>query len=74
MEIPTIDDASLSAPRKLNHHDARMEQLLYWSRKSVPERLEAATAVTRRMVEMRGISYDEQQADLTPSRVRRRRS
>ncbi len=74
MEIQTTDDASLYAPRKLNHHEARVEQLLYWSRKSVPERLAAMTALTRRMVEMRGIPYDEQQADLTPSRVRRRRS
>ncbi len=54
------------APRKLTHHQARMEQLLYWSRKSIPERLAAATALTARMYKMRGISIDEQEADLTP--------
>lgn len=50
-----------------------MEQLLYWSRKSIPERLAAATSLTRRLYEMRGIAYDEPEADFTPRRVRRRR-
>jgi len=49
-----------------------MEQLLYWSRKSIPERLAAATELTRRMYRMRGIDIDERKADFTPSRVRRR--
>ena len=48
-----------------------MEQLLYWSRKSIPERLAAATELTRRMYRMRGIDIDERKADFTPSRVRR---
>jgi hypothetical protein len=73
METQRTDGASFSAPRKLNHHEARMEQLVYWSTKSIPERLAAMTALTRRMVEMRGKSYDELQADFTPSRVRRSR-
>jgi hypothetical protein len=76
MGIETTEDASLwggYAARKLSHHEARMEQLIYWSRQSVAARLQAATALTRRMVEMRGMSYDEQQADFTVSRVRRRR-
>jgi hypothetical protein len=60
------------APRKLTHLQARMEQLLYWSGKSIPERLAAATALTRRMYQMRGIALDEQEADFTPSRVQRR--
>jgi hypothetical protein len=60
------------APRKLNHREARMEQLLYWSRKSVAERLAAATELTRRMYRMRGIDIDERKADFTPRRVRRR--
>jgi hypothetical protein len=60
------------APRKLSHPQARMEQLLYWSRKSIPERLAAMTALTRPMYRMRGIDVDELKADLTPSRVRRR--
>jgi hypothetical protein len=53
-----------------------MEQLVYWSQRSIPERLEAAAALTRRMNDMRGTTqekYDEQQADLTPRRVRRRK-
>jgi hypothetical protein len=61
------------APRKLTHHEARMEQLLYWSRKTIPERLAAATALSRRMYKMRGINIDEQEADFTPSRIRRRK-
>jgi hypothetical protein len=65
---------TVSAPRKLTHHQARMEQLLYWSRKSIPERLAAATALTERMQRMRGIQIDEQEADLTPRRVPRRKS
>jgi hypothetical protein len=60
------------APRKLTHSEARMEQLLYWSRKSIPERLAAATALTRRMYRMQGIDIDEHKADFTPNRVRRR--
>ena len=61
------------APRKLTRHQARMEHLLYWSRKSIPERLAAMTALTKRMYKMRGIDLDEQAADLTPRRVRRRK-
>ena len=61
------------APRKLNHRQARLEQLLYWSRKSGPERLAAMTELTRRMYKMRGIDIDERKSDFTPSRVRRRK-
>jgi hypothetical protein len=60
------------APRKLDRRQARLEQLLYWSRKSVPERLAAATELTRRMYKMRGIDINERKTDFTPSRVRRR--
>ena len=62
------------APRKLTHEQARMEQRLYWSRKSIPERLAAMTDLTRRMNEMRGIFIDEDKPDFTVSRVRRRKS
>jgi hypothetical protein len=51
--------------RKLTRDEARMEQHLYWSRKSVPERLAAATEL------IRGIDLDERKADFTPSRVPR---
>ena len=71
METSAIKGAFLSGPRKLSHDEARMEQLLYWSRKSIPERLAAATELTRRMYRMRGIDIDERKADFTPSRVRR---
>ena len=66
------EDAATSAPRKLTHQQARMEQLLYWSRMSIPERLAAANALTRRMYSMRGIDIDQYKTDLTFSRVRRR--
>ena len=61
------------APRKLTHQQARVEQLLYWSRKSVPERLAAMTELTRRMYKMRGIDIEGRIADWTPRRVRRSR-
>jgi hypothetical protein len=61
------------APRKLTPQQARLEQLLYWSRKSVPERLAAMTELTRRMYRMRGIDIDERKVDWTPRRVRRSR-
>jgi hypothetical protein len=66
------EDMGYLAPRKLTHQQARMEQHLYWSRKSMPERLAAMTALTKRMNAMRGIFIDEQNPDLTPRRVRRR--
>jgi hypothetical protein len=75
METPAREDTFTDAPRKLSHSEARMEQLVYWSRKTIPERLAAAAALTRRMKEMRGITQgrqDEQEADFTPSRIRRR--
>ena len=53
----------LLAPRKLTHHQARMEHLLFWSRKSVAERLAAAQALTERMYLMRGINLDEYKTD-----------
>ncbi len=73
METPVAESATDFAPRKLTHEEARMEQRLYWSKKSIPERLAAMTALNRRMYEMRGISIDEFEADLTPRRVRRSR-
>jgi hypothetical protein len=66
-----MDGEAWLAPRKLSHADARMEQLVHWSRKSIPERLAAATALTKRMYAMRGIDLDERKADFTVSRVRR---
>ncbi len=62
-----------SAPRMLTRHAAAMEQHLYWSRKSIPERLAGATELTKRLYKMRGIDLDEQTTDLTPRRVSRRR-
>ena len=55
--------------RKLTHAEARMEQRLYWSGKSVAERLAAMTELTRRMYRMRGIDLDEFQTDVTARRV-----
>jgi hypothetical protein len=62
------------APRKLTHLQGKAEQRLYWSGKSIPERLAAMTALTKRMYLMRGIDIDEFKADFTVSRVRRRKS
>ena len=59
------------APRKLTRHQARMEHLLYWSQKTIPERLAAMTALTKRMYTMRGIDLDERKTDFTLSRVHR---
>ena len=73
MQRPVIGGIPPLAVRKLGYEEARMEQLVYWSRKSIPERLAAATSLTRRMYEMRGIAYDEQEADFTARRVRRDR-
>ena len=61
------------APRKLTREQAKMEQRLYWSRKTIPERLAAMTALNVRLYKMRGFSIDEQEADFTVSRVRRRK-
>jgi hypothetical protein len=62
------------APRKLTHEQARTEQRLYWSGKSMAERLTAMTELTKRLYQMRGINLDERKADFTPRRVRRRKS
>jgi hypothetical protein len=67
----TNDDQVL-APRKLTHEQARMEQLLYWSKKTIPERLAAMTALNQRLYRMRGIEIDEQISDFTPRRAPRR--
>jgi len=82
MYVPLNSKASVSedsariadalAPRKLTHEQARMEQRLYWSGKSMSERLAAATELTKRLYRMRGIDLDERKADFTPRRVRRR--
>ncbi len=66
------DDDAIGAPRKLTHEQARMEQLVYWCKKTMPERLAAMTALTNRLYRMRGIEIDERKADFTPSRIPRR--
>ena len=60
------------APRKLTHEQARMEQLIYWSRKSIPERLAGMTALTKRLHHMRGVEVDGLGADFNPRRIPRR--
>lgn len=61
-------------PRKLTHAEARAEQRLYWSAKTVPERLAAAAALTKSLYKMQGIDLDESKTDFTPRRVSRRQS
>ncbi len=65
------DETPQSGARKLSHQQARTEQRLYWSRKSVAERLAAATTLTERLYKMRGVDLNERKADFTVSRVRR---
>jgi hypothetical protein len=60
-----------SAPHKVTHDEARLEQLRYWAGKTVQERLEAADALTLRMLRLRGIDRDELKADWTVRRVSR---
>ena len=67
-----MKDSALTL-RKLSHQQASMEESMYWSRKSIPERLAAATALTKRLYRMRGIDIDEQEADFTPRRISRRK-
>ena len=61
------------APRKLTHAQGQLEQLAYWHSKTIPERLAAATALTRRVYKMRGINLDEFETDFSPRRVSRRK-
>ncbi len=76
METPPPAVASLTAPRKLSHPEARAEQRLFWSRKSIPERLAGMMELKQRMQQLRGMNIDESNtdklADFTPRRVRRR--
>jgi hypothetical protein len=76
MDTPAIEEAWPTAARMLSHEEARAEQRLYWSRKSVAERLGAMAELNRRMHRMRGSELDERkadgQADFGPSRIRRR--
>jgi hypothetical protein len=61
------------APRKQTHTQGQMEQLIYWRGRTIPERLAAATALTRRMYKMRGIDLDAFETDFSPRRVSRRK-
>ena len=67
------DGAENFAPRKLTYDQARAELHLYWSRKSIPERLAAMTALNERMYKMRGIELDDRKNDWTARRVSRGR-
>ena len=67
------EEDPFASPRKLTHEQARMEQALYWSKKTIPERLAAMTALNKRLLSMRGIAFDEPNPDLTPRRAPRRK-
>jgi hypothetical protein len=58
-------------PRKLTYDEARAELRLYWSRKSVPERLAAMTALNERFYKSCGIDLDDSKNDWTATRVSR---
>jgi hypothetical protein len=61
------------APRKLTREQAKAEQRLYWSTKTVAERLAGAAELTRWAYRLRGIDLDDFKTDLRVSRVRRSR-
>ncbi|MEO7028496.1 MAG: type II toxin-antitoxin system VapC family toxin [Acidobacteriaceae bacterium] len=71
-----VDDLTglkeLSERLELSAYDAAYLDLASRTGKSMPERLAAATELTKRLNRMRGIDLDERKADFTPSRVRRR--
>jgi hypothetical protein len=73
MSEGTDEYAQGLAPRKLSREDARVEQHLYWSGKSMAERLAASAELTKRLYRMRGIDLDERKTDFVVSRVRRRK-
>ncbi len=60
--------------RRLTWDEGRAEQRLYWSGKTVAERLAGAEELTRWAYLMRGIDLDDFKTDLRVSRVRRSRS
>lgn len=66
------DNAPSMIARRLTHEQACAERRLYWSRKSVAERLAAATALTERLYKMRGIDVHERKADFSSRFVSRR--
>ena len=58
-------------PRRLTRDEARKEPLRFWAGKTVAERLDAMTELTRRLYRMRGIDVDQFKTDFTPGRIRR---
>lgn len=60
-----------SAPHRVTHEEARLEQLRYWAGKTVEERLEAGDALTVRLLKLQGIERNEVEADRTVRRVPR---
>ena len=69
----SAEDPSSLALRRLTREEAHAEQRLYWSRKTVAERLTASAELTRRLYLMRGIDLNESKTDLTPRRIPRRK-
>jgi hypothetical protein len=59
--------------RMLTREQAKAEERLYWSRKTVAERLAGAAAITRDLYRMRGIDLDAPEPSLTAHFVARRR-
>jgi hypothetical protein len=58
--------------RQLTHAEARAEQRLYWSGKTMAERLEGMWELNRRMAAWRGVELDERSATWTIRRVTHR--
>jgi len=68
-----MDKRTSSIIRKFTYAETRAELRLYWSKKTVQERLAAMTEVTRRLQRMRGLDVEALNADGTVSRVCRER-
>ncbi len=68
------DEVERFDARMLTREEAKTEERLYWSRRTVAERLAGAAAITKDLYRMRGIDLDAPGPSLTAHFVARRRS
>jgi hypothetical protein len=66
-------DVEVFHARMLTRDQAKMEERLYWSRKTAAERIMSAAAITKDLYRMRGIDLDAPGPSLTARFVARRR-
>jgi len=63
---------TFTGARKLTREQARLEEALYWSTKTIAERIAAARELTTHLYRMRGIDVDREHTGFTVRRVPRR--